>query len=248
MSGTASTLGIKTVEGERAQLSGFIGFDNGNISSTAMRSDVEGFAIGAGLEYRAGDSENLLLSVDMLQAHYDFTGTRDSFDGTVSEFDANGRTTSVGVGANYEFAQSQNGGFVVGLNVRSLAGSIDSFTEENSGIYNGLTVGKQRYSDVKTTLTLGGNYRTSDNGMFSGMLSMGNTSGSNDREVMANFSVDDQQFGVTTPGFDTNFSTLDLGYQHQAAKGVAVSVRGNFGLAGAAKDSHKISANLSFEF
>lgn len=248
MSGTGATLGIKTVEGERTQVSSFIGFDNGKINSRATRSNVEGLAFGAGLEYRAGNSENLLFSANMVQARHDFDGTRKSFGGTVSEFNTSSRTTGVGVGVNYEFAQSQDNRFVVGLNVLSLNGSIDSFTEENSEIYNGLTVGKQRFSDVKTTLTLGRNYRISDNGMLSGMLSMGNTSGSTDRDVMSNFAVDDQQFGVSAPGFDAQFSTLELGYQYEADNGVAMSVRGNFGLSGASKDNQKISANFSVRF
>jgi autotransporter-associated beta strand protein len=248
LSGTATQLGFRTINAEQTTISAFLALDNGRVNTSMMRADVDGVVVGAAINHRIGADERLAFGFDILHGSFDFEGTRTTYDTGVSSFETSSNVTSFGFNASYDLVKSDRGTFSIGFGLRSIDGTIDGFTETNSVVYHGLTVGTQKISDVMSSLSFGGNYQISEQARLHGQLTVGSVYGGENREVLANFTGDVQQFGVVAPGFDTSFSTLNIGLDFTAADNLSITISGEAGLSGSAASGQKLSASLNYRF
>ena len=99
-----------------------------------------------------------------------------------------------------------------------------------------------------TSVTFGGAYRVTAATKISGKFTVGHVSGGSDRSVVANFTGDAQQFTVNVPGYDPEFSTLDLRLDMLASESLSLSLTGQVGLLGATSGSHRVGASLNYRF
>ncbi len=218
---------------------GFVGYDQGEVSTTFLDADVDGIVLGAFASYLANQDYNILVSGGLTYGMYEFDGTRNSIAGVSSFSGVDNNVWDVFVEVRGDVYTNDRFTLTPSLGLHYINSEVDTILE--TGGLAPLTVSGMEEDALFAELDLTAKYAVTRDFHVFGSIGYTHNFMDSDRSVSASFGG--LPFTVTSPGlaedmftfgagavwYATDAWTFNAGYRGELGSGQELSSSCGFG-------------------
>lgn len=224
-------------------IAGFVGVDQGDITSATLDADADGFLVGAIASYVIQPEMNLIVTGGVTYGSYEYDGDRDSLLGTV-DFNADSDVFDVHFGIEGDAYSTENFRLSPFLQVHYITADTDGFSESGNG--SALLVDGMDDDAFFAEIGLKAQYQVSTKFSVNGHVGYTHNFMDSDREVSA--ALGGAAFTVNSPGLGEDFVTLGVGAQYQATENLRFGINYRAEFSNDADTSNGVSIGASYSF
>jgi autotransporter-associated beta strand protein len=225
---------------------GFIGHDDGDVSSNYVNADVKGTLIGGFAEHTLNDAHNCTFDGGATYGHYRFDGIRQSVFGSAT---FNGGDTSVFhvfTSVKGDLYKTEKLRLSPSFGLHYLNAKTDSILE--NGIGTALNVDGMRNEALLAEWDFKVEYKVVPNFLLTGSVGYTHNFVDAGRDVSASFVAGGSPFNVTAPGLGNNILSTSIGasWQIDEALNIGTGYRAEFSSDSNVASSVGIGASYRF--
>jgi outer membrane autotransporter protein len=237
--------GIAGVRHEIADftIAGFVGIDQGDISSPTLDVDADGFTIGAIASYMIQPEMNLVATGGITYGSYEYDGDRQSLLGTV-DFNADSDVFDVHFGIEGDAYRAENFRLSPYMQLHYITADTAGFTESGNG--SALLVRGMDEDALFAQIGVKAEYQVTSRFSVNGNVGYTHNFMDSDRQVSA--ALGGAAFTVNSPGLGEDFVTLGVGAQFQATDALRFGINYRAEFSNDAEAANAISIGASYSF
>ncbi|MEI6655516.1 MAG: autotransporter domain-containing protein, partial [Verrucomicrobiota bacterium] len=225
---------------------GFIGIDEGQVSSAFVNADVSGYVLGGFISYLANAEHNVIIDGGLTYGSYQFDGTRNTLTG-LARFDG-GDTDVFDVFASVRADVYKTDKLRLSpmLSVHYLQANVDAVNE--SGPITALAVNAMDQDALFAEISLNAEYRMSNSLTWFGSIGYTHNFMDAERLVSAKFIYGNTPFSVIAPGLGQDLFSVGVGavWNVTDALSIGANYRAEFG--SDSNLSNAVAVSLSYSF
>ncbi|XHR27508.1 MAG: autotransporter-associated beta strand repeat-containing protein [Chthoniobacteraceae bacterium] len=244
LNGNAGIAGVRGQLTQRVSLGFFVGFDNGTIDSTFLRSDVTGSVWGLFSEVALTPDRRFLAIGTVSAGFFSTDGTRSTSH--FSGIDTNSQEVSLAL--QYAWLKGSNYSVTPEIKLAYSHASMGGFSEKNKEVSEALKVNGIDADSILTELAINADWQALSRLTLRGRLAVYHDFADASRDVTAHLVKETTDFTVQAPGMgqtEVNFS-VGANYRFSNRVGMGLSYKGGYNPD--AKFSNNYSANVSISF
>lgn len=225
---------------------GFLGYDEGDVSSRFLNSDVEGWVLGGFASYMLNQENNVTLSGGMTYGSYEFDGTRITQGGVASFSGVESDALDIWAAIQGDVWQTDKLRLSPSLGLHYIQADADSIVESGAG--TSLTVRGQDEEALLAELELKLEYQAASNFLVLGSVGYTHNFMDADRDLTASFNAGGTPFTVTAPGLGDHSFSAGIGAVWHATEALSfgANYHAEFGSDIDMSNSVGIGASYSF--
>jgi outer membrane autotransporter protein len=187
---------------------GFVGYDQGDISSQFLDADVDGYVIGGFVSYLVNAQHNILVTGGVTYGNYDYDGDRDILGGSV-DFETNSDVLDYYIQVQGDAYKNDRFRITPSLGVHYIDADVDGFSEDGSPL--GLNVDSIADDALLAELDIKFEYAVTSNFLINGSVGYTHNFSGSERDIDADFQLSGTGFGVTAAGLGDDIFTAGIG-------------------------------------
>jgi hypothetical protein len=225
---------------------GFVGIDDGQVSSSFVNADASGYVLGGFASYLANPQHNIIIDGGLTYGSYEFDGTRNTLFGP-ARFD--GGDTGV-----FDLFASVRGDLYNKdklrlspmLSVHYLQADVDAITE--SGPITALAVDSMDEDALLAELALNAQYQAASNITLLGSIGYTHNFMDAERPVNARFVYGTSPFSVIAPGMGEDIFSVGVGAIWYLSDAWSCSANYRAEFSSDTEPSNAVGVSLSYSF
>lgn len=224
-------------------IAGFVGVDQGNISSVTLDADADGFVLGAIASYLIQPEMNLMVSGGVTYGSFEYDGSRDSLLGTV-DFNSESDVFDLHFGIEGDAFSRENFRLTPFVQLHYITADTDGFSESGNG--SALLVDAMDDDAFFAEIGVKAAYQVSSKFSVNGHLGYIHNLLDSERQVSA--ALGGAAFTVNSPGLGEDFVTLGVGAQFQATESLRFGLNYRAEFSNDADTANGVSLGASYSF
>ena len=230
----------------RLMFGGFVGFDNGDVTSSTLNANVDGFIIGGFVRYLANEQHNILIDGGLTYGQFSFDGNRDSLGGRANFNNVDSNVFDLFASVQGDVYNKNKLRLSPMLSLHYITSDVDSFTESGSG--TALRVGSMNEEALPAEISLNARYDATDRLALLGNIGYTHNFMDSDRGVNARFVNGGTPFSVYSPGMGQDFFSIGAGVVWNVTDNlhIGANYRAEFGNDSGVSNSVGVGASYTF--
>ena len=225
---------------------GFIGIDDGEVSTSYLEADASGYVLGGFLSYLANREHNIVVDGGVTYGSYEFDGTRHTLDGN-ARFDG-GDTDVLDVFGSVRGDVYRNDKLRLSpmLSLHYLQANVDGITESGAG--TALKVDSMDQDAFLAELSLNLEYKAMSNLTLLGNIGYTHNFIDAERQVDAGFIQGHTPFSVIAPGMGEDIFSLGVGAIWNVTEALSVGLNYRAEFSADMDPSNSVGVSVSYSF
>jgi hypothetical protein len=189
---------------------GFVGYDEGKISSRFLDADADGYVLGGFVSYLANARHNVLITAGVTYGSYDYDGDRESFTGKY-DFSTDSDVLDYYIQVQGDAYKNDRFRVTPSLGLHYIDADVDGFDEEGVFPGTGLNIDGMQDDALLAELEVKFEYAVTSKFLVNGSVGYTHNFSGSERDVDAAFQLGGGGFSVTAPGLGDDIFSVGIG-------------------------------------